>query len=193
MIKLKLKGNFCNHSSSNSSGGIDAKLRSDVEQIVKDFSDICTNLYESQENFFNMQQVTYSELVELRNNGELVSGKYYRITDYVATANSESNYTPTNVPLDVIIMALTEDTLCQEGYAVKRNGYNYSSNANDSFKQTIKIYYTLDNDIDKYDWADAENGKGVIYRLGPMPLFYGDFITTTYDSIGLTTSNTSPR
>lgn len=189
MIKLKLRGNICSKCNSSNSSGADAKLRSDIEQIVKDFSDICTNLYESQENFFNMQQVTYSELVELRDNGELVSGKYYRITDYVATANSESNYTPTNIPLDVIVMALTEDTLCQEGYAVKRSGYNYSSNVNDDFKQTIKISYSLDNNIDEYDWADAENGKGVIYRMASTPLFYADFITTNYDYIGLEISD----
>ena len=190
MIKLKLKGNFCNNSSSNSSD-TDAKLRSDVEQIVKDFSDICTNLYESQENFFNMQQVTYSELVELRDNGELVSGKYYRITDYVATANSESNYTPTNIPLDVIVMALTEDTLCEEGYAVKRNGYNYTSNINDAFKKTIKIYYTLDNDINNYAWADTENGKGVIYKMANLASFYTNDVAN-YDSIGLEEQNQSP-
>ena len=182
MIKLKLKGNFCNNSSSSS--GTDAKLRSDVEQIVKDFSDICTNLYESQENFFNMQQVTYSELVELRNNGELVSGKYYRITDYVATANSESNYTPTNVPLDIIIMALTENTLCEEGYAVKRSGYNYTNDINERFKTTIKIYYTLNNDIDNYSWADTENGKGVIYRMSNLALFNTNG-AVNFDAVGL--------
>lgn len=192
MIKLKLKGNFCNHSSSNSSGGSDAKLRSDVEQIVKDFSDICTNLYESQENFFNMQQVTYSELVELRNNGELVSGKYYRITDYIATANSESNYTPTNIPLDVIIMALTEDTLCEEGYAVKRNGYNYTSPINNAFRRTIKICYSLDNDVNKYDWADSENGKGVIFMMGSIASVYGAS-AKTFDTIGLNLNSPLPE
>ena len=183
MIKLKFKGNFCNNSS-NSSNGTDAKLRSDVEQIVKDFSDICTNLYESQENFFNMQQVTYSELVELRNNGELVSGKYYRITDYVATANSESNYTPTNVPLDIIIMALTENILCEEGYAVKRSGYNYDNTTNDNFKRTIEVYYTLDNDIDTFDWADTENGKGVIYEM-----YNSTAPSKSFDYIGLERQN----
>ena len=182
MIKLKLKGNFCNHSSSNSSGGSDAKLRSDVEKIVKDFSDICTNLYESQENFFNMQQVTYSELVELRDNGELVSGKYYRITDYVATAKSGSAYTPTNIPLDVIVMALTENTLCEEGYAVKRSGYNYTSVINNSFKRTIKIYYTLNNDKDAFNWADTENGKGVIYKMFPL---HDTSRASDFDYIGL--------
>lgn len=190
MIKLKLKGNFCNHSSSNSSGGSDAKLRSDVEQIVKDFSDICTNLYESQENFFNMQQVTYSELVELRNNGELVSGKYYRIIDYIATAKSGSNYTPTNVPLDVIVMALTEDTLCEEGYAVKRNGYNYTTAINNIFKRTIKIYYNLDNDVDEYDWADSENGKGVIYGMSSLKYFNDGM--DGHDYIGLVRENVEP-
>lgn len=190
MIKLKLKGNFCNHSSSNSSGGSDAKLRSDVEQIVKDFSDICTNLYESQENFFNMQQVTYSELVELRNNGELVSGKYYRIIDYVATAKSGSAYTPTNIPLDVIVMALTENTLCEEGYAVKRNGYNYTTAINNVFKRTIKIYYTLDNDTDAFNWADTENGKGVIYKMSPLPEF--NTSASNFDNIGLSPNTTEP-
>lgn len=187
MIKLKLKGNFCNNSSNS---GTDAKLRSDVEQIVKDFSDICTNLYESQENFFNMQQVTYSELVELRNNGELVSGKYYRITDYVATANSESIYTPTNIPLDIIVMALTEDTLCQEGYAVKRSGYNYSSAINYEFKTTIKVYYTLDNDIDNFEWADTENGKGVIYKMSNLASLNNG---SDFDYIGLESTSENPR
>lgn len=183
MIKLKLKGNFCNNSS-NSSSGIDAELRSKLEQVIKDFSDICTNLYESQENFFNMQQVTYSELVELRDNGELVSGKYYRITDYVATANSESNYTPTNIPLDVIVMALTEDTLCEEGYAVKRSGYNYTAPINENFITTIKIYYTLNNDTDAFNWADTENGKGVIYKMSPLERFNAND-AAGFDYIGL--------
>lgn len=187
MIKLKLKGNFCNNSS-NSSSGTDAKLRSDVEQIVKDFSDICTNLYESQENFFNMQQVTYSELVELRDNGELVSGKYYRITDYVATANSESSYTPTNIPLDIIIMALTEDTLCEEGYAVKRSGYTYDSEINNELKTTIKIYYSLDN----FGWADTENGKGVIYKMSDLASFNTNNVAG-FDYIGLVNLNLEPN
>lgn len=185
MIKLKLRGNICSKCNSSNSSGIDAELRSKLEQVIKDFSDICTNLYESQENFFNMQQVTYSELVELRDNGELVSGKYYRITDYVATANSESSYTPTNIPLDIIIMALTEDTLCQEGYAVKRSGYNYTAPINENFITTIKIYYTLDNDIDAFDWADTENGKGVIYKMSILQSFNTN-LAADFDYIGLT-------
>lgn len=184
MIKLKLRGNICSKCNSSNSSGSDAKLRSDVEQIVKDFSDICTNLYESQENFFNMQQVTYSELVELRDNGELVSGKYYRIIDYIATTNSESNFTPTNIPLDVVVMALTEDTLCEEGYAVKRSGYTYNTETNNKFKQTIKICYSLDNDVSRHDWADSENGKGVIFMMGTIGSVY-DANADAFDSIGL--------
>lgn len=185
MIKLKLRGNICSKCNSSNSSGSDAKLRSDVEQIVKDFSDICTNLYESQENFFNMQQVTYSELVELRDNGELVSGKYYRIIDYIATTNSESSYTPTNIPLDVVVMALTEDTLCEEGYAVKRSGYNYPFFINNDLRKTIKIYYTLDNDTDAFNWADTQNGKGVIYKMSPL-LTFNTENAKGFDYIGLT-------
>lgn len=184
MIKLKLRGNICSKCNSSNSSGSDAKLRSDVEQIVKDFSDICTNLYESQENFFNMQQVTYSELVELRDNGELVSGKYYRIIDYIATTHSESNFIPTNIPLDVVVMALTEDTLCEEGYAVKRSGYNYTNDINEIFKTTIKIYYTLNNDREFYYWADTENGKGVIYRMSELGVFNTEN-ARDFDYIGL--------
>ncbi len=161
MIKLKLRGNICSKCNSSNGSGADAKLRSDVEQIVKDFSDICTNLYESQENFFNMQQVTYSELVELRDNGELVSGKYYRIINY-ETIVSHSECRTTGHQFDIIVKALNENKLYEEACVAKHEGDTYFSNAK---LEAWKIWYSLDNDISRFDWADSVNGKGVIYRM----------------------------
>ena len=85
---------------------------------------------------------------------------------------------------DIIIMALTENTLCEEGYAVKRSGYNYTNDINERFKTTIKIYYTLNNDIDNYSWADTENGKGVIYRMSNLALFNTNG-AVNFDAVGL--------
>ena len=164
-------------------------LKNWINQILLDFEDIIESILNEINIAFDIEYITYNDLKTKRNNRELVSGKYYRIIDYVATTNSESSYTPTNIPLDVIVMALTEDTLCEEGYAVKRSGYTYNTETNNIFKETIKICYSLDNDVSKYDWADSENGKGVIFIMGNVGSVY-DGNADAFDSIGLVFTET---
>ena len=105
----------------------------------------------------------YADLVSLRNEGKLKAGKFYRITDYMTTT-AQFGTLSAGHPFDVIVLALSKDALAEEAYAVhsERDTEGYFANSNLS---AWKIWYSLDNDTAKFAWADAENGKGVIYRM----------------------------
>ncbi len=107
--------------------------------------------------------VTYAELVELRDNAKLIAGCLYRITDYVTKVYSASGFERSaEHPFDIIVRALSENTLAEEAYVAPRKGDEYFVNAN---LNAWKVWYCLDNDVTKYTWADVTNGKGVIYRM----------------------------
>ena len=114
--------------------------------------------------------ISYAELVELRNNNNLISGMWYRITDYNTVVKSTGFTTITVAQsvsaaghqFDVIVTALDENTLSEEARAIQHEGDEYF---NDSNLDAWKIWYCLDNDTDRFAWADSENGKGVIYRM----------------------------
>lgn len=108
-------------------------------------------------------EITYAELVALRNSGALTAGTYYRITDY-ETTTTQPNTRSAGHPFDVVVLALSESTLAEEAYAVHSNrdtaGYFQRCNLS-----AWKLWYCLDNKSDQFRWADGENGKGVIYRM----------------------------
>ena len=107
--------------------------------------------------------VTYAELVELRDNAKLIAGCLYRITDYVTKVYSASGFERSaEHPFDIIVRALSENTLAEEAYVAPRKGDEYFADAN---LNAWKVWYCLDNDVTKYTWADVTNGKGVIYRM----------------------------
>ena len=110
-----------------------------------------------------MTPITYAELRELRDNGGLVAGSFYRITDYITTTAQENTQSAGH-PFDVIVLALSENTLAEEAYAIQsaRDTDGYFANSNLSAWQ---IWYSLDNDTERFAWADEVNGKGVIYRM----------------------------
>ena len=110
-----------------------------------------------------MTPILYADLVNLRDNGSLVAGSFYRITDYITTTVQENTHSA-NHPFDVIVLALSENTLAEEAYAFQsaRDTDGYFANSNLS---AWKIWYCLDNDAERFAWADVENGKGVIYRM----------------------------
>ena len=198
-----------------------------------------------------MISVTYAELVALRDNGELIAGMQYRITDFVTTTAQE-NTRSAGHQFDVIVTADNANTLnevaraCRSEFNIEKykdahsytldekvqymgtykyNGevYHYyesfSCNMLVSFNEAVEydasrinpyiiipsyimldgnnweigtdegediafkynptiasyfkdsnlaawqLWYCLDNDTERFAWADAENGKGVIYRM----------------------------
>ena len=111
-----------------------------------------------------IQHVTYAQLVTLRNNSGLVAGQWYRITDYMTTVANDTEARSAGHPFDLLVMATSSNTLSEEAKAIKssrdNNGYFTDANLN-----AWKVWYSLDNDTTRFQWADTENGKGVIWRM----------------------------
>ena len=107
--------------------------------------------------------IAYADLASLRDNGKLIAGSFYRITDYVTTTAQENTQSAGH-PFDVIVLALSKNTLAEEAYAIQsaRDTDGYFANSN---LTAWKLWYCLDNDAERFAWADTENGKGVIYRM----------------------------
>ena len=110
-----------------------------------------------------MTTITYSELKTLRDESKLIPGMKYRITDY-NTTTSQENTSSAGHQFDVIVTALDNKTLSEEASACLHDGDTYFSSANAKL-EAWKLWYCLDNDTDRFAWADTENGKGVIYRM----------------------------
>jgi hypothetical protein len=109
-----------------------------------------------------MVSKTHAELLAMRNAGQLNPGQQYRITDYVATTNGDSNSCSANNPFDIIVTADNERTLNERARAVLHDGDTYFA---DCDLAAWDIWYCIDNDINRFAWADTDNGKGVIFRL----------------------------
>lgn len=105
--------------------------------------------------------ITYTELVALRNNAQLTPGKLYRITDYTCTTTQANTRSAGHV-FDIIVTADNINTLNEVARAVQHGGDTYFRNCD---LNAWKIWYCVDNDTDRFAWADSVNGKGVIYRM----------------------------
>lgn len=105
--------------------------------------------------------ITYSELLFLRNNGILQPGVFYCITDYITTSVLDVT-TVANHRFNILVQAVTNYELSESAKVCAIAGDDYFSNSKLS---AWKIMYCIDNDTRRFAWADAENGKGVIYYM----------------------------
>lgn len=114
--------------------------------------------------------VTYSELVTMRDDSALVPGKSYRITDFETMVDSNYELAATSIKFisagattafDIIVTATSSNTLSPVAKAAKREGSTYYDNNDLS---AWELRYTLDNNRNIYRWANS-SGKGVIYML----------------------------
>jgi len=106
---------------------------------------------------------TYSELKALRDNGSLVKGAFYRITDFVTTVGTaQTEVRSAGHAFDIIVQALDTDVLCEDAHAIQHSGDTYFAN---SKLEAWQLKYSIDNDTTRFEWADATNGKGVIYYM----------------------------
>lgn len=113
----------------------------------------------------NMKEVTYAELKELKDGNKLTSGMMYRITDYVCTAkNTESqpDVKALNHQFDIIVTAIDDHTLNENALAAHHSGDTYFAKSN---LDAWQLKYSFENDVKRFDWADTESGKGVIYYM----------------------------
>ena len=105
--------------------------------------------------------LTYAELLAMTVAGTLAQGQTYRITDYVTTTAVAGTQSAGH-QFDIIVTALTSNQLCEEAWAIQHDGDTYFQNCN---LKAWKLKYCLDNDTNRFAWADSENGKGVIYWM----------------------------
>ena len=113
----------------------------------------------------NMVYIRYEDLKALRGNDQLVPGQQYRITNYTCTT-STAGTKPTGHKFDIIVTADSNNKLNEEARAIN----HYFDNLEDDYFKDCnlsawKIWYCLDNDTNRFAWADKKNGKGVIYRM----------------------------
>ena len=117
-----------------------------------------------------MVEITHANLLTLVNNGGLTKGQQYRITDYVATVNTDV-YKPDGVGFfarsnnhvfDIIVTADSASVLNENARAIRHNGDTYFPGH--TKLEAWKIKYTIFNDSERFDWA-LSTGKGVIYQM----------------------------
>ena len=109
----------------------------------------------------NLIEVTYNDLKQLRDENKLITGALYRITDYECTT-VQQNTRSAGHQFDIIVTALSESVLSEDAKAIQHSGDTYFSN---SILAAWKLKYCLDNDTNRFNWADSTNGKGVIYQM----------------------------
>lgn len=117
-------------------------------------------------------QTTYSELKSLRDNSQLIPGCWYRIIDYITTVNEAviTNARSAGHPFDIVVMALTADTLSEDALAVQHDGDTYFQN---SRLGAWGLKYTLDN----VNWSKQagtyvydEDNEYIFFVLGDITL-----------------------
>lgn len=111
----------------------------------------------------NMTNVEYSDLVAMRDNGDLVPGKWYRITDYRTNSAQEDTQSAYH-QFDVIVRADAANKLNENAFAAIHYNDTYFTNAGAKL-EAWQLKYCLDNDTDRFAWADANQGRGVIYWM----------------------------
>ena len=109
------------------------------------------------------EPVTYSQLLSKISNSQLVTGKSYRITDYVTTT-AKANTSSAGHAFDLVVTAIDVNKLDCRASAVLHSEDTYFSTAGADLGKW-QIWYDVVNDANKYEWADSTNGKGVIYRM----------------------------
>jgi hypothetical protein len=98
-----------------------------------------------------MVNVTYAELVALRDEGKLIAGQMYRMTDYDTTCTWENTQVAGH-PFDLVLTALDNKTLDEKCSAIwsERDKDGYFANSN---LPAWDVRYCLDNDTERFDWA----------------------------------------
>lgn len=132
---LDLKEDKTNKTTSISSASTDEQYPS--AKAVYDFTKDSANLVET----------TWAALKDLRDSGQLIPGRFYRITDYTCTTATENTGSAGHV-FDIIVRADSTDKLNEEAGAILHSGDTYFAN---SKLEAWKLWYCLDNDINRFE------------------------------------------
>ena len=92
-----------------------------------------------EENF--VEFITYANLKNLRDNSQLLAGRFYRITDY-ETTTMQNDTQSAGHPFDVVVLATSPNTLSERALALHNTRNNYFQNAR---LEAWELKYCLDN------------------------------------------------
>lgn len=98
-----------------------------------------------------LTEITYNDLVNLRDNNSLIPGMKYRIIDYETTTSTPKTQSAGHV-FDIIVTALSSSVLDENARAIQsvRDVDGYFNNSNLS---AWRLLYSLDNDTSRFKWA----------------------------------------
>ena len=122
---------------------------------LKEAADAVNDLQEQIEAAKNCINVTYSEIVALRDTDKLIPGQFYRITDYVTTVSvGITNARSAGHQFDILVRADSGNTLNEQAWAVRHEGDTYFKDAR---LEAWEMKYRLDN-------VDFSQRKGTVAR-----------------------------
>ncbi len=124
-------------------------------------TDVVHNHIQKMLDYSRTRSLTYSELKTLRDNGQLLSGQWYRITDFVTVVSYTYVQSAGNA-FDILVFAVESNKLSETAFACRHSGDTYFAN---SKLEAWELRYCLDNDRTRFIWANASTGKGVIYYM----------------------------
>ena len=145
-------------------------IQANTESIKNNQTAIDTN---------KLTKITWVDLKAKRDAGELIPGVQYRITDYNCTT-VQADTKSAGHQFDIIVTADSNNKLNEVARAIRHEGDENLPDATSTTTDGVtiktayfanskleawKIWYCLDNDTSRFAWADATNGKGVIYRM----------------------------
>ena len=145
-------------------------IQANTESIKNNQTAIDTN---------KLTKITWVDLKAKRDAGELIPGVQYRITDYNCTT-TQTDTQSAGHQFDIIVTADSNNKLNEVARAIRHEGDENLPDATSTTTDDVtiktayfanskleawKIWYCLDNDTSRFAWADATNGKGVIYRM----------------------------
>lgn len=150
----------------------DSKLDDLTNEIIDNEYVIASSLSELEHkiDILGVNEVTYDEIYDLLISNSLIPGAKYRITDYVTTCvtscvdvmNNNMEIRSAEHQFDIVVTALHDNKLDENAKVMLHEGDTYFANNN---LDKWEIKYSLENDNEKYKWADTVNGKGVIYYM----------------------------
>lgn len=116
-------------------------------------------------------ETTYLDLVKLRDDGKLIPGCHYRITDY-ETTTSQSGTRSAGHLFDVVVLALTNDSLSEEAFACKSE-----RDVSENIVVTVGGESIIANRVPEID-GDYQNEHYYGYSLDDLPVYLKSLTTT---------------
>lgn len=147
-----------------------------IDMLYSEYEEL-DNIIRGEGNVNGAREITYETLLSYKNNGTLVTGTTYRIVNYQATVRQtahESGVTyattrtvvvpsvfDTSMGFDILVEAVSNTRLDEHVHFMRSKNKSYFI---DCDMDAWCGMYCIDNDTDRFRWADP-NGFGVIYYM----------------------------